>query len=97
MRECNNLDEVREEIDRIDQEIVRLLGERGGYVRQAARFKQTADDVRAPQRVEAVIARVRGMAAAHGLSPDIVERVYRAMIAAFVDYEMHQHHLQQEP
>src|SRR5207244_1798643 len=59
-------DEVRATINRIDQEIVRLLAERGGYVRQAARFKQTTDDVRAPARVEQVIGRVRALAEQFG-------------------------------
>ncbi len=58
MTECKNIDEVRENIDSIDREIVRLLSERSHYVKQAARFKKTAEDVRAPKRVEEVIAKV---------------------------------------
>ncbi len=89
--ECQSLDEVRAHINRIDQEIVRLLAERGGYVRQAARFKQTTDDVRAPARVEQVIGRVRALAEEHGASPDLVERVYRALIAGYIDEELAEH------
>lgn len=82
-----SLDEVREEIDGIDREIVRLLAARSRYVELAARFKQTIEDVAAPRRVEQVIARVRRLAAEHELDPGIVERVYRTMIAAFIDHE----------
>jgi isochorismate pyruvate lyase len=88
MKECQSLDEVRVEIDRLDRQIVALLAERGGYVRQVVRFKTTAEDVRAPQRVEQVIAKVRGLADEHGADPDLVERVYRTMIAGFIEYEM---------
>ena len=49
---CDSIEEVRANIDRIDYQIVALLAERGGYVKQAARFKKTTDDVKAPQRVE---------------------------------------------
>ena len=82
MIDCQTLDEVRTEIDRIDGEMVRLIGERAGYARQAGRFKPTAADVRAPARVEQVIARVRGLATDHGTDPDLVEEVYRTMIEA---------------
>ena len=58
---CTTLEHVRENIDRLDQQIVTLLAERGRYVSQAARFKKDADGVKAPQRVEQVIAKVRGL------------------------------------
>ena len=86
--QCNSLAQVRAEIDRIDAQIVPLLAERGGYVLAAARFKSRADEVPAPQRVEQVIAQVRALAEVQGALPEVVERTYRAMIAAFIEAEM---------
>ncbi len=86
--DCASLDQVREQIDRVDEEIVRLLGERSGFVRQAVRFKRSADEARAPARVEQVVARVRGLAGNAGADPELVEQVYRAMIAWFVADEL---------
>ncbi len=91
MTECKNIDEVRENIDSIDREIVRLLSERSHYVKQAARFKKTAEDVRAPKRVEEVIAKVRTLALEQRIDPDIVEKVYRTMITCFINSEMKEH------
>ena len=85
--QCESLAQVREQIDRIDAQIVQLLAERGGYVLAAARFKRSAAEVRAPQRVEQVIARVRALAERQGAMPDVVERIYREMIEAFTDAE----------
>jgi isochorismate pyruvate lyase len=85
--QCESLAQVREQIDRIDAQIVQLLAERGGYVLAAARFKRSAAEVRAPQRVEQVIARVRALAEQRGAMPDVVERIYREMIEAFTDAE----------
>jgi len=85
--DCQSLDQLRREIDRLDEQIVRLLAERGGYVLAAARFKHSADEVRAPQRVEQVVARVRDLALKHGALPDVVERTYRTLISAFTDAE----------
>lgn len=90
---CRSLHEVRENIDRTDREIVALLAKRGAFVAQAAAFKKTTDDVRAPDRVEQVIAKVRSLACVQGADPAVVESVYRAMIAAFIDAELRQHAL----
>jgi isochorismate pyruvate lyase len=84
---CANLGEVRDNIDRLDREIIRLMAERGQYVAEAGRFKKDPAAVSAPARVEAVIARVRKMAQADALSPEVADKTYRAMIAAFEDYE----------
>ena len=84
---CESLAQVREQIDRIDDQVVRLLAERGTWVLAAARFKRSPEEVRAPQRVEQVIARVRALAEQHGAMPDVVERVYRELIQAFTEAE----------
>ncbi|MFJ4256247.1 chorismate mutase [Pseudomonas monteilii] len=88
---CTSIEDVRTRIDHIDQNLVALLAQRGQLVAQAAAFKKTTDDVRAPARVEQVIAKVRGIAEQTGASPEVVERVYRAMIAAFIDEELSVH------
>ena len=86
--ELTSLDEVRAEIDRIDGALIGLLAERAAYVRRAGELKRTEAEARVPVRVEAVIARVRERAEAAGLSPEVAERTWRAMIAAFIDQEI---------
>ena len=88
---CNSIEEVRSNIDRIDRQIVILLAERERYVKQAARFKKSTDDVQAPQRVEQVIAKVTALSQELGANPSITEQVYRAMISGFINAEMAEH------
>ena len=85
---CNSLEEVRSNIDRIDNEIIKLIAERTDYVKQASSFKKSEDGVKAPERVEAVIQKVREKAAEYGADPDMVEVLYREMISRFVSMEM---------
>lgn len=85
---CNSLEEVRTNIDRIDRQIVALLAERGGYVTQAATFKKTVEDVKAPQRVEQVIANAISLSRELNANAVVVERIYRAMVSAFIDAEL---------
>jgi isochorismate pyruvate lyase len=89
--ECASLEEIRAHIDNLDRQIVALLAERGGYVEQAARFKNTTDEVKAPQRVEQVIAKVTALSQELGANPIVTEQVYRAMIAAFIHAELAEH------
>lgn len=90
---CNSLNEVRDNIDKIDRKIVALLAQRGALVTQAASFKKTTDEVKAPNRVEQVIAKVTALAQEQGANPAVVESVYRAMISAFIEAELKQHAL----
>jgi len=85
--ECTSLAEVRDHIDRVDRHLVALSAERGAYVRQAAGFKKTAEEVPAPQRVAQVLARVNAIAVDCGAEPTVVDATWRAMIAAFIDSE----------
>ena len=84
---CASLAEVRQNIDRIDGALLRLMAERQQYVGEAGRFKKDPAAVSDPKRVDAIIARVRADAAAGGLDPTVAEKTFRAMIAAFEDYE----------
>ncbi|MEG0121346.1 MAG: chorismate mutase, partial [Pseudomonas sp.] len=72
---CTTLEQVRENIDRLDRQIVALLAERGSFVSQAAGFKKDSDGVKAPQRVEQVISKVRDLAQTLGANPDVTEQV----------------------
>jgi len=84
---CASLSEVRDNIDRIDRQIVTLMAERGKYVAEAGRFKADPAAVSAPARVEAIILKVKALAREDGLAEPVAERTYRALIAAFEDYE----------
>jgi isochorismate pyruvate lyase len=84
---CASLGEVRDNIDRIDRQIVALMAERAKYVGEAGRFKADPAAVSAPARVEAIILKVKALAREDGLAEPVAERTYRALIAAFEDYE----------
>ncbi|MEU8421461.1 chorismate mutase [Micromonospora sp. NPDC048835] len=86
------LTEIRARIDELDAELVGLLARRETLVRQAAPLKSDSQAVRAPDRVAQVVARVRGLAGDAGADPDLIERIYRGMIQAFIEMETDEHH-----
>ncbi|MBU0923337.1 chorismate mutase [bacterium] len=88
MIECNSIDEVRTNINNIDEQIVKLIAQRGEFVKQAAKFKKDNDDVKAPKRVEEVINKVKNIAKLNGANEEVIENVYKAMIDSFIKAEM---------
>jgi isochorismate pyruvate lyase len=86
--ECASLEDVRREIDRIDREIVALLGRRAHYVDAAARFKTSEEHVAAPDRLAAMIRARREWAEEAGLDPDVIEDIYRRLVAYFIQREL---------
>ncbi len=86
-QKCQSMDEVRIEIDRIDQALVDLICERFAYVDRAWQLKNSPADARVPWRIQQVIDKVRARAAETGLPPELVEALWRQMIGWFIQYE----------
>jgi isochorismate pyruvate lyase len=81
---------VRTNIDRIDDQILRLMAERSRYVAQAGRFKTSAAGVRDETRIQQILVRIREKAVREGVSPDVAEATFRAMVEAFTAEEARQ-------
>ncbi|MEZ5827631.1 MAG: chorismate mutase [Hyphomicrobiales bacterium] len=86
-KDCASMEEVRAEIDRIDQGLVDLIGERFTFVDRAWQLKMSPADARVPWRIQQVIDRVRARASEKGLPPELVEALWRQMIGWFIQYE----------
>lgn len=87
-KECFEMAEVRFEIDRIDRALVDLISERFGYVDRAWQLKQHGSEgAVVPWRIQQVIDRVRARADDRGVSPALIEALWRQMIGWFIQYE----------
>lgn len=85
---CNTLAEARKKIDEVDEEIVKLIAKRNNYIKQIAHFKTSVTEVKAEERIEDVISRVRQQAIDLGLSPNLINDLYVRMIDAMVESEI---------
>lgn len=91
--ECASLEEVRWGIDALDREIIALIGRRARYVEAAARFKTSETSVRAPKRQKSMLDVRRRWAEEKGLSPDVIETIYRTLVGYFIQREMERWHM----
>jgi isochorismate pyruvate lyase len=88
MKQCNSLEEIRTEIDKLDEKIVELIAKRSSYIRQAATFKSSIEEVKASERVDAVLQKVRQKAVSLNLSPNLIAKLYKTMIDDMVEAEI---------
>ncbi len=85
--ECESMDHVRVEIDRLDRILVELIAERFGYVDRAWQLKNNPEDAVVPWRIQQVVDKVRAQAEEKGLPPELAEALWRQMIGWFIQYE----------
>lgn len=85
--DCQTMAEVREGVDALDRELVRLLVRRQGYMHAAARIKPNRDAVYDADRIEEVVAKVLVEAKVQGLSAEIAEPVWRKLIERCIAHE----------
>jgi isochorismate pyruvate lyase len=80
-KDCTTMADIRAEIDRLDDDLVRLFAERAGYIDRAGEIKAVVDlPARIDERVEEVVRNVRRHAETYGLPPDLVEKLWRRLI-----------------
>lgn len=88
MKKCNSLEEVRTEIDLLDEKIVELISERSHYIRQAAAFKNSVDEVKAEDRIDYILQKLRHKAIQLEVSPNMITDLYKIMIDEMVETEI---------
>jgi len=86
--DCKSADEVRTEIDRVDNTLIDLLGERWSYVDRMWQLKQQAStEASVPWRNREVIERVRAQAEAANMPPALAESLWRTIIGWGIQYQ----------
>ena len=85
--DCQTMAEVREGVDALDRELVRLLVTRQAFMKAAARIKPNREAVYDAKRIEDVVSKVLKEANKLGLSSDIAEPVWRKLIERCIAHE----------
>ena len=81
MQRVDGLDGLRREIDRIDDQIIDLLGERFALLHEVAAYKRPRDiPVVVPERIAEVVERCVARGQRHGLDAQMVRDLYSRVI-----------------
>ena len=77
----SDLDDLRKNIDRVDEVLVRLLNERARCACEIGRLKKDLGvEIYQPDREKQVLDHVRGVAAEGPLGPDAIARLFERII-----------------
>jgi chorismate mutase-like protein len=75
------LDDLRNDIDRVDEVLVRLLNERARVACEIGRLKKAQGiELYQPEREKQVLAHVRGIATEGPLGPEAIARLFERII-----------------
>lgn len=85
---CCSIEEIREEIDKIDSNIISMFSERMKYVEEIVRFKTDEEGVVAAARKEQVINARAKWAENHGLDPDTFRKIYTLLVERNIQHEL---------
>ena len=79
--DCNNMDELRHQIDKLDVQVVELLANRSEFIDRATELKQlNGMPARIPERIESVVSNARNAAEELDIDADLVEEIWRILI-----------------
>ena len=82
------MDKIRQQIDQIDQELVKLLAKRQRCVERAITVKRRDGiPARVPERISEVIDNARTLARTYNADPGLIETLWTEMVEWFVAYE----------
>ncbi|SFV54158.1 Isochorismate pyruvate-lyase [hydrothermal vent metagenome] len=87
-KKCNSLQEVRDEIDILDRQLVELISKRSHLIRQAATFKESIADVKAQERIDDIMQKVRTKAIELNINPNMISQLFQIMIDEMVETEI---------
>ncbi|WP_298466264.1 chorismate mutase [uncultured Erythrobacter sp.] len=85
--DCRDMLDVRAGVDATDRELIELLERRFGYMRAAARIKQSRETVRDEERKASVINAAVAEAERRGIPGDVIADVWERLVEGSIAYE----------
>ena len=86
-KKFKNLKDVRKSIDNVDARLVKLIGERDFYVREALKFKTNKKQIIDRKRISMVLKKTKNLSKKYKANNLIVERIWKLMIKNFIILE----------
>ena len=85
-KKFKSIEEVRVQIDKIDEDILNLIFKRQDLVIEAVKHK-TKEQIIDEVRIEYIISKLRKKSESKSISPELIEKIWRLMINNFIDFE----------
>ena len=86
MKKFNSIEEIRDEIDKIDLKILELISDRKDLVTEVVKLKKR-DQIIDQKRIEFILKKLKVEASNRGLAVEFIEEIWTLMIKNFIKYE----------
>ncbi len=86
-RKFKNLNDVRKSIDKVDNQLVKLIGEREFFVKEALKFKKNKKQIIDKKRIKILLKRIKKLSKKYKNNNKIKKRIWKLMIKNFIILE----------
>ena len=86
MKKYNSIQDIRDEIDKIDLKIIDLISDRKDLVDEVVKLKKK-DQIVDQERIDFILNKLNHEAKKRGIPGQLVEKIWSIMIKTFIEYE----------
>ena len=86
MKKFNTIEEIRNEIDKLDLKIVELISQRKDLVSEVVKLKRK-DQIIDQERIDHILKKLNLEAKKRGIPEVMIEKLWDIMIKSFIEYE----------
>ena len=86
MKKYNSIQDIRDEIDKIDLKIIDLISDRKDLVDEVVKLKKK-DQIVDQERIDFILNKLNHEAEKRGIPRQLVEKIWSIMIKTFIEYE----------
>ncbi len=85
-----SLENLRQEVDILDEQIIEMLGRRTRIVKRIGDFKISIGEVHDPKREEWILEKLSSVAKQKGFSPTVTKDIYKTLFEHFVSLQQNE-------
>ena len=78
---------LKNKIDSLDKNIFNLIKKRTKVVKYILNLKKFNNQIVDKKRINAILKKIRKKSIQHSIDPKITNRIWRAMIGSYIDFE----------
>ena len=86
-KERKQLKKLRKKLDILDNSFIKLLKKRSRLVDQVLKLKKYKNQIIDKKRINVILKNIKKKSINNNIDPKISKRIWKNMIAAFIDYE----------
>ena len=86
-KKYNNLNDVRNAIDKLDDKILPLMIKRSQLVENALELKKLKSQIRDPKRIKIILDKIEKNSEGFDVNKKLLRKIWRSMIESYIDFE----------